>query len=508
MADEDDVIRINISGHKFELLRKTLKDFPLTRLGKIAHMNPTTTESDIGLYDLYNAESKEYYFQRNPQCFSLVISYYVERVLHVPRHMCVTLFQRETEYWSIPFILTDCCQGYHRHEWETMEGVRLTNQLLEKQHKQSITPNLMSNVFSLQQPSKFSLWRAKTWDLFENSESSKAASIMSIFSSAMVILSTIVLCISTHPDVRITNKDGSISDHPRIVVVEIVCIIWFTFEYLVRTATTPSYKTYFTSIMNWIDLVAILPFYIRMFVETLDLDVGSDFQSARRSLQILRIFRVIRIFKVARHSAGLQVLGYTVKNSLPELGLLLMLLLMGMTLFSSLVYYAEMGDSNTKFDSIIASFWWAIITMTTVGYGDMAPRTTFGRIIGSLCCLSGILFIALPIPTIVSNFSSFYKDHRNKEKLSKIAATEGQVISQTDLVLDSPETEATAGEFLEKPTLMEELGVRQKDKGRLSVAAVSRQGTYLRRLSNVVDCDISNFTSSRPSIIEEDPNES
>ena len=207
---------------------------------------------------------------------------------------------------------------------------------------------------------------------------------MSIFSSTMVIISTIVLCISTHPDVRLTDENGTIIDHPRIVVVEIICIIWFTFEYLVRTLTTPSYKKYFLSMMNHIDLVAILPFYIRLIVEQLDLDVGSDFQSARRSLQILRIFRVIRIFKVARHSAGLQVLGYTVKNSLPELGLLLMLLLMGMTLFSSLVYYAEMSDPHTKFNSIIAAFWWAIITMTTVGYGDMAPKTTMGRIIGRL----------------------------------------------------------------------------------------------------------------------------
>jgi len=507
-------ICINVSGHRFELMQRTLVDFPFTRLGKIAkyqHRQPSNDPPDPDnrqdLYDYYDPDLKEYYFQRNPGCFPLVISYYVDRVLHVPRHMCAELFQREMEYWCIPFNLTDCCQGYHRHEWEMTEGVRLTNQLLEKQTKNSSVCNHNLDDLAIVPPARITKWRAKTWDLFENSESSQAASIMSIFSSAMVIFSTIVLCISTHPDVRIMNSDGTITDHPRILVLEIICIIWFTFEYVIRTATCPSYKKYFLSMMNHIDLVAILPFYIRLLVESLNLNVGSDFQSARRILQVLRIFRVIRIFKVARHSAGLQVLGYTVKNSLPELGLLLMLLMMGMTLFSSLVYYAEIGNPGTKFESIIAAFWWAIITMTTVGYGDMAPQTTFGKIIGSLCCLSGILFIALPIPTIVSNFSSFYKDHRNKERLSKVAAKEGQNITVEDLEI--PEVvNSTSAEFVEQASLMEKLGItnnRTESKGRLSIAAVTRQGTYLRRLSAVSECG--SLTNVRPPTISEESDE-
>jgi len=504
----DGKICINVSGHRFELMRKTLRDFPLTRLGKIVTdeiRNANTDPADPkrhNLYDYYDTHLKEYYFQRNPGCFPLVISYYVDKVLHVPRHMCAELFQKEMEYWCIPFNLTDCCQGYHRHEWETTEGVRLTNQLLEKQTKHSTACDYKD--LAVVPPSRITKLRAKIWDLFENSESSKAASLMSIFSSSMVILSTIVLCISTHPDVRIMNSDGTISDHPRVKVFEIICIIWFTFEYVIRTATCPSYKKYFMSMMNHIDLVAILPFYITIFVETLNLNVGSDFQSARRILQVLRIFRVMRIFKVARHSAGLQVLGYTVKNSLPELGLLLMLLLMGMTLFSSLVYYAEIGNADTKFESIIAAFWWAIITMTTVGYGDMAPQTTFGKVIGSLCCLSGILFIALPIPTIVSNFSSFYKDHRNKEKLNKVAMVQGQNLTVEDLECPDGGT-TTSVEFLEQSSMLEKLGIRgsrSPSKGRLSVEAVTRHGSYLRRLSTV--SEIGSVTNLRlPTTITE-----
>lgn len=135
--------------------------------------------------------------------------------------------------------------------------------------------------------------------------------------------------------------------------------------------------------MNSIDLMAIVPYFITlatmfaekekapalgMMREAPPMSKSGEKQAMSLAiLRVIRLVRVFRIFKLSRHSKGLQILGMTLKASLRELGLLMFFLFIGVILFSSAVYYAEADSEKSFFKSIPDAFWWAVVTMTTVG---------------------------------------------------------------------------------------------------------------------------------------------
>lgn len=204
--------------------------------------------------------------------------------------------------------------------------------------------------------------------------------------------------------------------HDFFFYIECMCNAWFTLEFLIRITASPNRCVFIKSWVNLIDMVATLSFYLDLALQRF----ASHLENAD-ILEFLSIIRIMRLFKLTRHSSGLKILIQTFRASAKELTLLVFFLVLGIVIFASLVYYAERTQYNPKndFKSIPLGLWWALVTMTTVGYGDMVPKTYIGMFIGALCALAGVLTIALPVPVIVSNFAMYYSHTQARAKLPK-----------------------------------------------------------------------------------------
>ncbi|KAL3314794.1 Potassium voltage-gated channel subfamily A member 3 [Cichlidogyrus casuarinus] len=389
---------INVSGLRFETQAKTVNQFPNTLLGNAQRRN-----------QYYDPLRDEYFFDRNRPSFDGILYFYqsggrLRRPVNVP----IDIFTEEIKFYELG---EEVLEKYREEEGFIKEELKI----------------LPKNEF-----------QRKTWLLFEYPESSTAARCVAITSVSVILISIIIFCIETLPifkhykvvttvniannstEFRIEENDVPAFDEP-FFIIETICIVWFTFELLVRFASAPGKLEFFKEIMNVIDIVSIIPYFITLGTVLVN-DQSSKQQNQTTSLAILRVIRLVRvfrIFKLSRHSKGLQILGQTLRASIRELGLLVFFLLISVILFSSAVYFAEADSDATFFRSIPDGFWWAVVTMTTVGYGDMRPVTVWGKLVGSLCAIAGVLTIALPVPVIVSNFNYFY--HRETETDDKQA---------------------------------------------------------------------------------------
>ncbi|KAL3313621.1 Potassium voltage-gated channel subfamily C member 4, partial [Cichlidogyrus casuarinus] len=202
--------------------------------------------------------------------------------------------------------------------------------------------------------------------------------------------------------------------------IDIVCNAWFTFEIIIRYIIAHSKKQFVKSPVNLIDLIALLSFYADILLSH-SKAIFTLHDNRYEILEFVSIVRIMRLFKLTKHIAGLKILIHTFKASMKELLLLVFFLMVFIVIFAALMYYAERFQHNpdNNFQSIPMGLWWAIVTMTTVGYGDMVPHTYLGMLVGAMCAITGVLTISLPVPVIVSNFSMFYSHTQARTKLPK-----------------------------------------------------------------------------------------
>lgn len=310
-------------------------------------------------------------------------------------------------------------------------------------------------------------WRHRVFIMFDDGSKSVIGKAIAIAVMLTVLLSTITFVLESMPAFRNRPDECNRLKHARqpltveacepqplpvFDTIEKVCIAIFTFEYFVRVATCHAAVgptehrlkltlRYVKHPLNIIDLIAILPFYLTL---GFDKYAGSNFSVVR----VLRLARVLRMFKMAKHHPGMEMLIEVLVTSGEPLLILMFFNAIIVVLFASFIYFAEgttfsvspaftqgtfdavtnvtipsafptgvyvrpssdaRTDEVTPFRSIPVSLWWACTTMTTVGYGDIYPTTPFGKTIAISCFYIGILFVALPISVLGMNFEMVYK---------------------------------------------------------------------------------------------------
>jgi voltage-gated potassium channel len=238
--------------------------------------------------------------------------------------------------------------------------------------------------------------RRRTYTILENASGEPAARLLNGLLIGLILanVAAIVLASVTSIGARY---------HAWFSALEWLSILVFTFEYLARVwaaverddgryrAPVRGRIRYMLSPLALIDLLAILPFYLT-FLVPLD-------------LRFMRIFRLFLIFKLTRYHASMNLLARVMRNEARPIAAALFVLATLLMVAASFAFIAEHEAQPHVFASIPDAMWWAIVTMTTVGYGDMVPITPFGKLIGGVIAVIGLGMVALPAGLLAAGFS-------------------------------------------------------------------------------------------------------
>lgn len=220
---------------------------------------------------------------------------------------------------------------------------------------------------------------------------SKRGRQFDIFIQILIIISLIAFSIETLPDL-------SPDIYQLLHGIEVFVVVIFTIEYILRIVLTDKKIAYIFSFYGLIDLLSILPFYLTATVSL-------------QALKILRLLRLLRILKLVRYNQALVRISQAIYLVKEELTLFTIVTLMLLYLSAMGIYHFEHAAQPENFRSIFDSLWWSVVTLTTVGYGDIYPITDGGRIFTFFMLMLGLGIVAIPTGIIASALSSV----RNQE---------------------------------------------------------------------------------------------
>lgn len=272
---------------------------------------------------------------------------------------------------------------------------------------------------------KYIAFKKRTYEIIEKAKENDTASrSFDRFIVIMILLNTLSIVLESFNSLYTMYST-------QFRVFEIFSVLIFTCEYILRIWTSdlgyPSKKgkigsvvKYMLSSMALIDMLAILPFYLPMLIP-LDL----------RFLRMFRVSRFLRVLKINRYTKALSLILSVVKDKKDELIATVFVMGFMIMMSSTIMYYFETEVQPESFPNIVASFWWSIATLTTVGYGDIYPITAMGKFFAGIIAILGIGLVALPTGIISSGFVAVISK-KGKTNSTQICPHCGEVLEYND----------------------------------------------------------------------------
>lgn len=253
--------------------------------------------------------------------------------------------------------------------------------------------------------------KKRTWEIVEYAKpGDRISKIFDVCLMVLIVTNVTMVILDSVPSIHAQYGDF-------LFWFEAFSVAIFTVEYVARIWSCTTDGRYAKPLsgrlrfavhpMLLIDLIAIIPFYLPLF--------GVDLMVVR----VFRLLRILRIFKLMRYSRASSLIGRVLKDKKEELALSTILLMFMLIVSAALMYHAEHEVQPEVFSSIPAAIWWSVVTLTTVGYGDVYPLTDMGKVFGGFIAIIGIGIVALPTGILSAGFvEAINKSHKHSDESS------------------------------------------------------------------------------------------
>ncbi|XP_060579251.1 potassium voltage-gated channel protein Shaw-like [Ruditapes philippinarum] len=401
-------LRINVGGTVFMCHADILKSFPESFLASIDKQMP-------------NHKNNEYFFDRNPYIFAFILDGFRKGSIHVPKDICGTTFKEELEFWEVAESnVAPCC-------WEALyksDEDKLTMQKLMKKFERN------TNVFLTQRNGVS--FKNRLWLFLDEPNSSKFALVWAVFISMLIVASTIIEAMESTPLLSVNytesekktlkqvgeflkwdnatyQKMATLKPHPYLKTSDIICHSIITMEFILGFIVCPNKFTYVSSFSRLFTGIGYISFWTTLTMERW-LFESKTAVKIFTVLSFFTILKIARLFYLTKRTPAFGIIGLTLSSSKTELKILIFMLALLVCTFGFVIYSTEYQHS--KITNVFIGMYWALITVTTVGYGDYVPVTPAGHVVAIACAVCGVIILALPIGIIASSFYTFYNCHK------------------------------------------------------------------------------------------------